>query len=101
MLQVGDNQFIIFQAGDKGPFWMMEEEQNLKWEDTVEEGEMAIQKLMKLELMEKLLEKGVTMKGKLVNLQKAVVDQGIPIEEQSVKVNEGMEGKQKGFLQVL
>ena len=67
----------------------------------MEEGATTTRKLMKLELTEKLMELSVLTKGKLLDLQRAAMEQGIPIEETTVKVKEGWAQKQKGLLQVL
>ena len=82
VFNVGDNQFMIFQPGDEGPFWMTADEHNSKREDSVEEDATTTRKLTKLELTNKLMEKGVMTKGKLSDLQQATMEQGIPIEEQ-------------------
>ena len=51
--------------------------------------------------MQALLTRGITMKGRLVDLQQAAINNGIALEEISTKVLEGWEGKPKGLLQVL
>ncbi len=51
--------------------------------------------------MQALLTRGITMKGRLVDLQQAATNNGIALEEISTKVLEGWEGKPKGLLQVL
>jgi len=56
---------------------------------------------MKDDLISKLQQKGLTMKGQLVNLQRAATAQGIALEEEVTKVVKGWVGKPKGLLQVL
>ena len=80
---------------------MTADERKSKREDSVEEGATTTRKLTKLELTEKLTNLGVMTKGKLSDLQRAVMEQGIPLEETTVKVKEGWAQKQKGLLQVL
>ena len=49
----------------------------------------------KAKLIEKLWEKGVMAQGKLVDVQKLAVEQGIPVKEEIQKVIQGWEGKPK------
>ncbi len=58
-------------------------------------------KLTKKELQEILLTHGMTARGRLANMQKAVANLGTPIEQINKKILEGWEGKLKGLLQVL
>ena len=57
--------------------------------------------LTKKELSDKLLSSGLTIKGKLKDLQRAASNIRLPIEEMKQKVIEGWEGKPKGLLQIL
>jgi hypothetical protein len=69
--------------------------------DIILEGQVVKKKFTKKELSERLLTCGITMKGKLADLQRAATNHGLPIEEISQKVQKGWEGKPKGLLQVL
>ena len=69
--------------------------------DIIVEGQVSKRKLTKKELSQRLLTCGITMKGRLSDLQKAAINHGIPLEEISQKILEGWEGKPKGLLQVL
>ena len=80
LLNVDDNQFMIFQPGDERPFWMTADEKKSKREDSVEKGATTTRKLMKLELTKKLMELGGTTKGKLLDSQQAAMEQGVLIE---------------------
>jgi hypothetical protein len=100
-LHPGDTQKMIFTPDDIGPFWMCYEEQE-KWRhDIVIEGQVVKQKLAKKELIQVLLTRGITMKGRLVDLQRAATNSRIALEEISTKVLEGWEGKPKRLLRVL
>jgi hypothetical protein len=100
-LQPGDTQQMVFSTSDEGPFWMSHEEREKKRHDEIIQGQTVKRKLTKKELQELLLTKGITIKGRLVDLQKAAINHGITIEHISNKVIEGWEGKSKGLLQVL
>ena len=101
ILQPGDTQKMIFEGNDVGPFWMSPEERENRRHDNCVEGRVVKRKLTKKELTEVLLTRGITIKGKLVDLQRAATTNGISIEEVSQKIIEGWEGKPKGLLQVL
>jgi len=92
---------MVFSTSDEGPFWMSHEEREKKRHDEIIQGQTVKRKLTKKELQELLLTKGITIKGRLVDLQKAAINHGIVIEHISNKVIEGWEGKSKGLLQVL
>ena len=55
---------------------------------------------MKAELIMKLQQQGVTMKGNTQTIIQAAQEQGIPIKEEQAIIIEGWEGKAKGLLQV-
>ena len=92
---------MVFSTSDEGPFWMSSEEREKKRHDKIIQGQTVKRKLTKKELQELILTKGITIKGRLVDLQKAAINHGIAIEHISNKVIEGWEGKSKGLLQVL
>ena len=92
---------MSFQSTDDGPFWMTPAEREKRRHASILEGQVVKKKLTKKELSERLLTCGITMKGKLADLQRAATNHGLPIEEISQKVLEGWEGKPKGLLQVL
>jgi hypothetical protein len=90
-----------FQSTDNSPFLMTPIERE-KWRhDIISEGQVVEKKLRKQELLERLLTCGITMKGKLADLQRAAINHDLPLKEISQKVLEGWEGKPKGLLQVL
>ena len=92
---------MAFENTDAGPFWMSHEEREKRRHDIIIEGQFTKQKLTKKELSDKLLSTGLTVKGKLKDLQRAASNIGLPIEETKQKVIEGWEGKPKGLLQIL
>jgi hypothetical protein len=100
-LQPGDVQRMVFTQADVGPFWMSDEEREKRRHDVILEGQVVKRKLTKKELMQILLTRGITMKGRLVDIQRAATNNGIPLEETSQKKIDGWEGKPKGLLQVL
>jgi hypothetical protein len=97
----GDIQRLTFQPTETGPFWMNPVERERRRHDIIVEGQVSKRKLTKKELSQRLLTCGITMKGRLSDLQKAAINHGIPLEEIYQKILEGWEGKLKGFLQVL
>ncbi len=100
-LMPGDIQPLTFQLTETGPFWMNPVERERRRHDIIVEGQVSKSKLTKKELSQWLLTCGITMKGRLSDLQKAAINHGIPLEEISQKILEGWEGKPKGLLQVL
>jgi hypothetical protein len=52
-------------------------------------------------MQKKLEERGVTWEGRLVDLQKAATNNGVPTSEVLQKIEEGWEWKPKGLFQVL
>ena len=81
LMHPGDTQKMIFTPEDIGPFWMCREEREKRRHDTVIEGRVVKRKLTKKELMQALLTRGITMKGRLVDLQQAAINNGIALEE--------------------
>jgi len=69
-LQPRDTQFMTFQPGGDGPFWMTPQECILTRKDTIKTEKNKKNKLTKAELVVKPQENGVTMKGRLANLKK-------------------------------
>ncbi len=57
-------------------------------------------KLMKAELLDHLKEKGIVTKGRLADLIITAQNNGIPVEEEMQKIQEGWAWKPKGLLQV-
>jgi hypothetical protein len=57
--------------------------------------------LQNKELLEKLKEKNITYKGNMEGLKRVGANNGILISEEIQKVEEGWEGKAKGWFQVL
>jgi hypothetical protein len=98
-LKPGDIQKMIFQDGDEGPFWMQEMERQQKKYDIVKSGTRK-RKLTKAELLDRLKEKGIVTKGRVADLVVAAQNNGIPVEEEVQKIQEGWVGKPKGLLQV-
>jgi hypothetical protein len=94
-------QSMVFLFSDDGPFWMSTEEREKKRKDEVIEGATVKQKLTKKELQEILLTHGITAKGRFTDMQKAVMNLGMPIEQINNKILKGWEGKLKGLLPVL
>jgi len=80
---------MVFSTSDEGPFWMSHDERKKKRHDEIIQGQTVKRKLTKKELKELLLTKGITIKGRLVDLQKAAINHSIAIEHISNKVIEG------------
>jgi hypothetical protein len=100
-LKVGDVQHMKFDPTDDGPFWMDAATRGKTRKDVILSGAKKKRMFRKDELRQMLIAKGLTMKGKLKDLQAAAQLNGIPIEEVKEKVIEGWENKAKGLLQVL
>ena len=101
ILNPGDIQFMVFQTGDTGPFWMTEQHQEAQQKDQVVEGWNTKRKFWKAELIKKLKDHGVTATCTINDIQKNVSNQGIHVEEEGAKIIIAWEGKAKGLLQVL
>jgi hypothetical protein len=80
---------MVFSTLDEGPFWMSHEEREKKRHNEIIQGQTVKRKLTKKELQELLLTKGITIKGRLVDLQMAAINHSIAIEHISNKVIEG------------
>ena len=97
---VGQEQHLVFQPGDKGPFWMIPQEREENRND-VELEETEVQKV-KAELVLELQAVGVSTKGNdKKELLELCVTHGIPPFKTVAKIHEGWEGKAKGLSQVL
>jgi hypothetical protein len=84
---------MIFDPTDDGPFWIDADTRGKTRNDVVVSGLQKKRKYTKDELQKMLLEKGLTMKGKLKDLQAAAQLNGIPNEE--VKGKKMKDGKTK------
>ncbi len=98
-LKPGDVQKMVFHDVDEGPFWMQPIERQQKKHDIIKSG-MRKRKLTKAELLDRLKEKGIVTKGRVADLIVAAQYNGIPVEEELQKIQEGWAGKPKGLLQV-
>jgi hypothetical protein len=92
---------MVFQPGDSGPFWLSEAKREELRLDKVIDGRTTKCKYIKNELTARLQERGITGGGTLKRLQQLCEANQIPIMEETQKVQQGCEGKQKGLLQVL
>jgi hypothetical protein len=92
---------MTFDPTDDGPFWMDAATREKTRRDVILSGTKKKRMFRKDELQQMLITKGLTMKGKLKDLQAAAQLNDIPIEEVKEKVIEGWENKAKGLLQVL
>jgi hypothetical protein len=99
---VSDVQQMVFSPTDAGPLWMLPEEHEAKWKETILSA-TKVQNFKKKEPLEKLKERNITYKGNMEGLKRVAVNNGIPVSEeiQIQKVEEGWEGKPKGVFQVL
>jgi hypothetical protein len=98
-LKPGDVQKMVFHNVDGSPFWMQPIERQQKKHDIIKSG-MQKRKLTKAELLDCLKEKGIVTKGRVADLIVAAQNNGIPVEEEMQKIQEGWAGKPKGLLQV-
>jgi hypothetical protein len=99
--KAGNVQHMTFDPTDNGPFWMDVRTWVKTRRDVILSRTQKKRMFRKDELQQMLITKGLTMKGKLKDLQAAAQLNGIPIEEVKEKVIEGWENKAKGLLQVL
>jgi hypothetical protein len=90
-----------FDPTDDGPFWMNATTREKTRKDVILSGTQKKRMFRIDELQQMLIAKGLTMKGRLKDLQAAAQLNGIPIEEVNEKVIEGRGNKAKGLLQVL
>jgi len=65
-----------------------------------DEAQQQKRKLTKVELIMKLQQRGITIKGNNKNIVQAAQERGIPIKEEQAIIIEGWDGKAKGLLQV-
>ena len=81
MLKPGDIQTMVFHQHDSGPFWMTPQEREKRRHDEVIEGQFITKKYTKKELT-KILKWGKNMevKGKLMDIQAAAQNNGIPLK---------------------
>jgi hypothetical protein len=94
-LMPGDIQQLTFQPTETGPFWMNLVERKRRRHDLIIEGQVSKRKLTKKELSQQLLTCGITMKGRLSDLQKAAINHGIPLEEYLKKFWKDGKGSQR------
>jgi hypothetical protein len=66
---------MSFQSTDDGPFWITPIEREKQRHDIILEGQVVKKKLTKKEFLERLLTCGITMKGKIADLQRAATNQ--------------------------
>jgi len=92
---------MTFDPTDDGPFWMNAATREKTRKDVILSGTQKKRMFRIDELQQMLIAKGLTMKGRLKDLQAAAHLNGIPIEEVNEKVIEGQGNKAKGLLQVL
>ena len=99
-INVGEEQHLVFQPGDEGPFWMSENERNETRHDIpMEQSEV---ERYKADLTVELGSKGISTKGKNKReLIELCNNNGISTVRSVQKIKEGWEGKAKGLLQVL
>ena len=89
-------QRMTFEPTDDGPFWMDAATREKTRKDVIVSGTQKKRKYTKEELQQMLLAKGLTMKGRLKDLQAAAQLNGIPIEEVKGKKMKDGKTKQKG-----
>jgi tRNA G18 (ribose-2'-O)-methylase SpoU len=87
---------MTFEPTDDGPFWMDAATREKTRKDVIVSGTQKKRKYTKEELQQMLLAKGLTMKGRLKDLQAAAQLNGIPIEEVKEKKLKDGKTKQKG-----
>ena len=105
-LRIGDLQsMMVFEADDKGPWWLPTEAQERRRYDTTDNRTAPKQKQRtRAELASALLEEsGITVESNrlLKDLKQLATIHGVSLTHEKVHVNEGWRGKAKGLLQVL
>ncbi|KAI2490938.1 hypothetical protein MHU86_23626 [Fragilaria crotonensis] len=106
ILQVGDQQSMVFEADDQGPWWLATAEQARRKYDNHDNRGRPPKNVPRTrnELAFALLEEsGITVESNrpLNELKELVAIHGISLMHEKVYVNEGWLGKAKGLLQVL
>jgi hypothetical protein len=94
-LRVGDTQFMVFQPGDSGPFWLSEAKREEFRLDKLIDGRTTKRKYTKNELTTRLQERGIAGGGTLKRLQQLCEANQIPIMEETQKVQQGWGGETK------
>jgi hypothetical protein len=89
-------QQMMFDPTDDGPFGMDADTRGKTRNDLIVSGAHKKREYTKDELQKMLLEKGLTMKGKLKDLQAAAQLNGILIQEVKEKKSKDGKTKQKG-----
>jgi len=103
-LKVSDVQKMVFQSLDAGPFYLSDEQKELRRYDQLAGGSKVKPKTVK-NLKKDLQSAGVTLPvGKplcLANLQALAQQHGVQTTVEKQKIIQGWEGKPKGILQIL
>lgn len=101
-LQPGQEQHLVFQESDEGPFWMSPAQREASRHDSIDDNNPSEKPRNKANLISDLQAKSINCKGKnKKELIELCTIHEIPINCKETKTTEGWEGKSKGLLQVL
>jgi len=101
-LKPSDMQYMVFQTGDEGPFWMSKQKREDTRKDVLVDNQTVKRKFKMEELTEKLKEQGVITTENINKIKKLCIECGIALESnEEPKIQPGWEQKPTGMLLVL
>ncbi|KAI2506317.1 hypothetical protein MHU86_8148 [Fragilaria crotonensis] len=106
ILRIGDEQSMVFQTEDQGPWWLASTEvrERRKFDIHDNSGRTKVVSRTRAELVSALLEEsGIAIESNrpLNELKELATIHGVSLTREKVFVTEGWHGKAKGLLQVL